>query len=222
MPIKQLTKVDPKAALHLSRTSFTYPGMRDFKEDKRYDSIDNVTTWRYLQLDDPGKSKETKAPAKVSAKGDKNPERRRSRQRPARWCARFDNGLPFLASKRVEGGDVVLFASAFEPSWNDLPVVRVVSVPLVQSLVSQLLQSQTQNHNLVAGSGLTWYPKGKEPQNYSLRMLSGGIVRLGLPLLQDNRQVLSIGAWTRRGSIGSWPRPRPATRCLPAPASPSP
>ncbi|HEX3315761.1 MAG TPA: BatA domain-containing protein [Gemmataceae bacterium] len=203
LPIKQLTKVDPKAGLHLSRTSFTYPGMRDFKEDKRYDSIDNVTTWRYLQLQDPGKAKESRAlaqaPAKAPTKGDKNPKAPTESAATGEVRARFDNGLPFLASKRVEGGDVVLFASAFEPSWNDLPVVRVVSVPLIQSLVSQLLQSQTQNHNLVAGSGLTWYPKGKEPQNFSLRTPSGGIVRLGLPLVQDNRQVLSIGALDQAG-----------------------
>ena len=184
MPIKQMTKVDQKAALHLSRSSFTYPGMRDFKEDKRYDSIDNVTTWRYLQLDE----------GKAAAKDDKKADALTGEVR-----ARFDNGLPFLTSKRVEGGDVVLFASAFEPTWNDLPVVRVVSVPLIQSLVSQLLQSQTQNHNLVAGSGLTWYPKEKEPQNYSLRTPSGGIVRLGLPLVKDNRSVLSIGSLDQAG-----------------------
>jgi Aerotolerance regulator N-terminal/von Willebrand factor type A domain/CARDB len=198
MPIKQMTKIDPKAALHLSRMSFTYPGMRDFKEDKRYDGIDSVTVWRYLQLDDAkpetkDAAKETKA-AKDEKKADAPAPAPTGEVR-----ARLQNGLPFLTSRRIDGGDVVLFASAFEPTWNDLPVVRQVSVPLIQSLISQLLQSQTQNHNLVAGSGLTWYPKEKEPQNFSLRTPSGGIVRLGLPLVKDNRPFLAIGALDQAG-----------------------
>ena len=93
----------------------------------------------------------------------------------------------------------MFFASAFEPSWNDLPGARMASVPLIQTLIAQLLQGQTLNHNLVAGSGLTWYPKEKEPQNYTLRTPSGGMVRLGLPVTKDNRQVLSIGAFDQSG-----------------------
>jgi Aerotolerance regulator N-terminal/von Willebrand factor type A domain len=183
-PIKQIRNINPDNSIHLSRSTFDYPAFRDFKTDKRYSKIDEVKTWHFLELDDSSTKTSKVEPPPPSGE----------------VLARFENRLPFLTLRRVDAGQVVLFATAFEPTWSDLPIIPPeLPVPLIQSIVSQLLHGQTQNHNLVAGEGLTWYPQEKEPQNYSLRTPSGSVLRLGLPITKDGRQVLSIGDLDRAG-----------------------
>ena len=205
MPIKLVKNVDPKLAIKLSRATFDYPAFRDFKEDNRFSQFDDVGSWRYLELDDSSVKSNAKVEPKTDLKAPVNDKTKVEKAEKTiepppsgEVLARFENRLPFLTSRRVDAGQVMLFATAFEPTWSDLPITRP-AVPLIQSLVAQLLHGQTQNHNLVAGEGLTWYPQEKEPQNYSLRTPSGSLVRLGLPITRDGRSVLSIGDLDQAG-----------------------
>jgi hypothetical protein len=154
----------------LSRSSFTLPALRQFKEDKYYETLDVTLVSRAIELDESGEAKGAEGSRQV--------------------VARLANGLPFLAIRHVDAGEVVMLTTAFEPSWSDPN--PVLTVPMVQTLVAHLLHSQTPNQNLVAGESLTCYPRDKEVHSYNLKPPSGPSIRL-LPEVKEKRQVLSVG-----------------------------
>ena len=55
----------------------------------------------------------------------------------ANVLARFDDGAPALAERRVGSGRVLVWASSFDIAWNDLPV-KPVFLPFVHQLARHL------------------------------------------------------------------------------------
>jgi hypothetical protein len=77
--------------------------------------------------------------------------------------------------------------------------LHFVYPPFIDVLVAHLLQGQTQNHNLVAGETLRWYPTERLQRSYTLVHPDGPRVRLGLPQKHGNRAVVTTSDVPRAG-----------------------
>lgn len=171
MSIAKIREFDPKKPARLDRGTFNLPAFLKFKEDRYFAGFNDVQANKALDLIE-GKSEQGNTPTSETV-------------------LRFNNGSPAIARKKVDNGEVVLLATAADPSWCDLPL-SVEFIPFVQTLIAHLLQEQTQEMNGVAGQAMTWYPQDKELRNYSLQTPSGATLRLGLPNVKDKRQILPL------------------------------
>ncbi len=170
-----------KSPLLINRDSIALPALWKFKEDDYYKDFGRIEVWRALDV-------QAKEGGHVGL--------------------RYSNGKPALLSRRVDAGEVVLVTTAADPSfqtgagypaWTDWPLRLGMYVPFVDVLVSQLLHNQTQNHNLVAGQTLAWYPSEKKPQAFTLINPDGTEKRLGEPEMVDGRLVVTASELPRAG-----------------------
>ena len=173
--ITKFHDLDGKRLLNLNRASFTLPAFAKFKEDRYFESFNDVKAWKVLELAE-------KTDAEVEG-----------------VVLRFDNKWPAMVRRKVDAGEVFLFASAAEPTASDL-AISPPFIPLIQSLVAHLLHGQSDNHNVVAGQPVVWFPRDKEPLNYSLQTPEKKqVIRLGQAEKKDNRLVLKLPELTRAG-----------------------
>jgi hypothetical protein len=112
---------------------------------------------------------------------------------------RYADGLPAVVAKKVDAGEVLLFATAADlghkadstnPVWSDWPL-HLEFTPFLDVTISHLLHGQTQTHNVVAGEKLDWHPTQKQMLAYTLIYPDGKNVRLGLPEKRNNRLVVT-------------------------------
>jgi hypothetical protein len=174
-PIHQVREYIPKQAPFFDRGTFTLPAFVKFKDDGYFAGFSKIQSPKILELAEP------KAESAAEA------------------ILRFDTGLPALVRKRIDKGEVILFATAADPLWSDLPLSFGEFIPLIQTMFAHLLQGQTQDLNTVAGRSLTWHPTDKELRNYSLQTPTGEFLRLGLPAVKDKRQVLTLPELAQAG-----------------------
>ena len=131
---------------------------------------------------------------------------------------RINNGQPMVVSKKVGAGEVIFVATAahhegidlktFIPNWTDFGTAPEF-IPFMDVTINHLLNTQTQNYNLIAGQTLQWYPKEKQDNAYYLVHPDGKRVdRLGLPERHDKGFVVTANDLPRAGiySIASLPR----------------
>lgn len=178
LPIARVREHDIKKPVNLDRGTFTLPAFMKFKEDRYFAGFNDVQAIKTLDLTEPKTAEGSPSTADV--------------------VLRFNNGLPAIARKRVENGEVFLLASAADPAWSDLPL-SIEFIPFIQTLFAHLLQEQTQEMNGIAGQAMTWYPNDKELRNYNLQTPSGEIVRLGIPVVKDKRQILTLPEMANAG-----------------------
>jgi hypothetical protein len=82
-----------------------------------------------------------------------------ARDTPHETIIAYGNGAPFLAEGGVGAGRVLLFTTALEDSWSDLPV-RGIFAPLVNRSVTYLAgRGQSKTQILRVGSDLVYQPK---------------------------------------------------------------
>ncbi|MCI0684945.1 MAG: BatA domain-containing protein [Gemmataceae bacterium] len=199
LKIKGVVERAIKEPLLVNRDSFDLPAFLKFKTDEFYKEFNRVEAYQALELD------ESQAAA-ASRAGPSDPVQRagpdgnqEASAAPARVVLRFQNGLPALAAKQVDAGEVLLVTTAADPgwkedspnpTWTDWPL-RFVYVPFIDVAVAHLLHGQTQNHNLTAGETLRWYPSEKMTRSFTLVSPGGVRQRLGLPEKVGNRLVVT-------------------------------
>jgi hypothetical protein len=69
---------------------------------------------------------------------------------PVNTILQFSDHSPAIVSRRVGGGEVVLFASSADTQWNDLPV-HPAFVPLMQRVIGELAQRVDASLNIRVG-----------------------------------------------------------------------
>jgi hypothetical protein len=195
MKINGVVERSLKQPLLVNRDSFELPAFLKFKADEFYKDFSRVEAYKALELE-PFAAAATK-PGDAGAKAEP----------PVTVALRFNNGLPALVSKKVDAGEVLLLATAADPGWKDdssNPVwtdwpLHSVYVPFVDVAVAHLLHGQTQNHNLVAGETLRWYPADRLTRAFTLLHPDGTIDRLGLPEMSGNRAVVTASDLPKAG-----------------------
>ncbi len=186
-PLKKPLKLDPGSA--------GIPAFWKFRDDAYYKGFKDIEIYKALDLGEPAQIvKKKNDVGEVPAMKDK-------KQDPVTVVFRFGNGKPAVASRLVDGGEVVFIATSAdrgyrrdspEPTWTDWPL-HFEFVPFVHILLSHLLQGQTQNYNIVAGETLDWQPTRIGDRSYTLVTPDGSRVRLGLPEKKNNRSVVTLG-----------------------------
>lgn len=206
LAIKELRSYPAKQPLLVDRESVTLPAFAKFKEDERFKGISLVNVLRTLELESTAPKAEPKddeqdASGVASAPRDKDEK--------AKVVLRYNNGKPMVATRKVGSGEVMLFATSADPGWkakdpnpiwNDWPLFpEHMYLPFMDMAVSYLLHGQSQDHNLVAGTTLRWYPQDKEPKSYTLMHPDGRAERLGMPVEIKDRKVVTASDLYRAG-----------------------
>jgi Aerotolerance regulator N-terminal/von Willebrand factor type A domain/CARDB len=200
LKIKGVMDRTVKEPLFLNRDSFALPAFVKFKSDEFYKDFNRIEVYRAMEL-----AEETPVAPGLTPQGGEGGNE--SVAGAATVALRFQNGMPALVRKRVDAGEVLFLTTAADPGWKDgssNPVwtdwpLHFVYVPFIDVAVAHLLHGQTQNHNLVAGETLRWYPADLLPRSYTLEHPNGTIVRLGLPEKAGNRSVVTAGDLTTAG-----------------------
>ncbi len=201
--LKSVHVTEDAKPLHLARSSFLLSAFSKFKDDEYYKDFDQVEFWRTLTLEETGSASIEKKAEAVRGEGEKS-------KVTASVALRFADGKPALVRKQVEGGEVLFLTTAVEPgkpdpktlnpTWTDWPFRLSLFVPFVDVAVSHLLHEQTQNHNVVAGDTVTWYPISSPTTVWSLAGPDGNSTRLGYSKKNGARQELDVGT-PRQGGV---------------------
>jgi hypothetical protein len=196
VPIQGFLEQSIKSPLKLDPGSAGHPAFAIFGDGGYYKGFKDIEIYKTLDLAEP---------AQTSAKPIDDPsdpdfkEKKAKKQDPVTVLFRYSNHKPAVVSRLVDGGEVVFIATSADkglrrnsadPAWTDWPI-HWEFVPFVDVLVSHLLHGRTQNHNIVAGEKLTWYPTLKVDRAYTLIAPDGKKIRLGLPEKKDNRAVVT-------------------------------
>ncbi len=187
-PIKAPLKLDPGSAGH--------PAFAIFGDGGYYKGFKDIEIYKALDLAEPAQvvAKKYEDAADADFK-EKNP----NKQDAVTVLFRYSNHKPAVVSRLIDAGEVVLISTSADkgyrrnspdPAWTDWPI-HWEFVPFVDVLVSHLLHGRTQNHNVVAGEKLHWYPTLKVDRAYTLIAPDGKKIRLGLPEKKDNRAVVT-------------------------------
>jgi len=109
----------------------------------------------------------------------------------SRVLMRFNNGSPFLVSRRVGSGEVLFSSASFDREWGSL-VLPPTFPPLVQGAVTYMLQQSGSADNRVAGEALTYRPT--DPSiNFEAVRPNGERIKLGKAQTDtDGRLSLSV------------------------------
>jgi hypothetical protein len=197
LKIAGLRDFPTKSPLLMDRTSMGLPAFWKFKEDEYYKGINNIEVYRTLDLQEP-KRAASEAGKTKDASDQEAPTNGSSEA--VNVILRYANGKPAVVSRKVDAGEVLLFATSADlgwktgsadPTWTNWPILLGMYVPFLDASLSHLLHGQTQNHNLVAGQTLNWYPSDQTSLAYTLVQPDGKEVRLGLPEKVDDRPVLT-------------------------------
>ena len=145
--VGSVTQFPEDAPGQFDQKSITAPSFLHFRDDEDYKGFGFVPVLRTLQLEEPPRN------AKASA--------------DVRVLLRYANGKPAVASRKVDAGEVLMFATSAGPewkrgtrlaTWNYLYLWEAGYVPLVQASLNNVMQRRTQNHNFIAGETLHWHP----------------------------------------------------------------
>ncbi|MBX9678718.1 MAG: BatA domain-containing protein [Gemmataceae bacterium] len=211
MPIEGVRKIDAskkEEPLHFQRASFELPAFRPLREDKFFETMNDVAVFQTLDFAEVKDKKKAK-PVEV-AEGqsvDEKPADETPKADPTTVVLRYSNGKPAIVSRKVDWGETMIVGIAAEPgidakspefTWSELPL-HPSFIPFVQRLTTHLLQAQSQNHNLTAGDALRWYPSLKEVRFYTLLTPDEQFVRLGQPETVGQRPVVTAKDLTRAG-----------------------
>jgi hypothetical protein len=146
----------------IERKSIEASSFLPFREDEDYKGFGFIPILRTLDFKEPvGEKKEGVGPVRV--------------------LMRYVGDKPAVVSRKVDAGEVLLFATSAGPEWK--PGTKLPSwnylymwggyVPLVQASLNHLLHRRTQNHNFSAGQTLHWHP-GPDPAAEARRQAEGG------------------------------------------------
>jgi hypothetical protein len=211
MPIAGIRKIDPakkEEPLHFQRSSFELPAFRPLREDKFFETMNDVAIFQTLDFAESKEAKKAKLPDVLKEKaedekaGDEAPK-----SDPTTVVLRYSNGKPAIVSRKVDWGETMIVGVAAEPgidakspefTWSEFPL-HPSYIPFVQRLTTHLLQAQSQNHNLVAGDTLRWYPSLKEARAYTLLTPDDQLIRLGQPETVGQRPVVVAKDLTKAG-----------------------
>lgn len=201
LKIKDVKSYPAKEALVVNRESVALPAFEKFKEDERFKGLSYFGIFRTLELE--------QWPVDAETKDKETPGKDAEKEEKAKVVLRYNNGKPMVATRQVGTGEVMLFATSADPgwkakdpnpTWNEWPLYPgFMYLPFMDMAVSYLLHGQTQNHNLIAGTTLRWYPQEKEPKAYTLIHPDGRAERLGLPVEVKGRQVVTATDLKRAG-----------------------
>lgn len=109
------------------------------------------------------------------------------------------SGKPLLASRTVGRGAVILCTTSADARWTDLPLWPAY-IPLVHSVLAELVQSGVQSQNRKVGQQLLWNPQPTDDsRSFRLTKPSGDIVDLGYPRNDNGEAVLAFSDTTRAG-----------------------
>jgi len=145
------TKYPPKTPMTFNRDSIEGANFLRFKEDEYYKGLSQVGALRTLDLEEtPQQLAKESGPKPNEMKAD-----------PTRVLMRYSNGKPALVSRTVDGGEVLLLATAVEPAWSELPFWLGYH-PFVEASLNHLSYRQTQSHNFTAGETLRWSPDPRD------------------------------------------------------------
>jgi hypothetical protein len=161
--VASVTSFPEEALGQFERKSIEAPAFLHFREDEDYKGFGFVPVLRTLDLEEPAKDKEAGGGA-------------------VRVLMRYANGKPAVASRKVDAGEVLLFATSAGPEWkpgtreagwNYLYLWKAGYIPLVHASLNHLLHRRTQNHNFTAGETLRWHPD-PDPSAEARRQAEGG------------------------------------------------
>jgi hypothetical protein len=187
-----------KAPLKLDPGSAGLPAFWKFRDDAYYKGFKDIEVYQALDLEEP-----KRAVSNTIAAADQFQDKK---QDPVTVVFRYSNGKPAVASRLVDGGEVLFISTSAdkgstrasaEATWTDWPL-HFEFVPFVDVMISHLLQGQTQTYNLVAGSRLDWQPALVDSDDravgewiYTLVCPDGKNIRLGLAERRNNRSVVT-------------------------------
>ncbi|MBM4071715.1 MAG: VWA domain-containing protein [Planctomycetes bacterium] len=194
LAIKGVKSQPAKQPLAIDRESVSLPAFAKFKEDDRFKGIGFVSISRSLELDERGTRWEKKDDSE-------KPVVLKKKDEQAKVVLRYNTAMPMVATRKVGSGEVMQFATSADPgwkpkdpnpTWNDWPLApELMYLPFMDMAVSYLLHGQTQNHNLVAGTKLSWHPQEKDTKAYTLVHPDGRAERLGVPVDVDGKKVVT-------------------------------
>jgi hypothetical protein len=198
MKIKGVANFPPPAKpIFVNRKSVGPTSFLKFKDDDNFQSLDHVEVYRTLEFEEPigaRKSgdkdkgqKPTEPEDAVKKKADPAPAPKD--KNPAQVVLRYSNGKAAVVTRKADAGEVMFFGTSADPGWKtDSPnptwtnwPKELMYLPFIDVTVSYLLHGQSQNHNLIAGKTLHWFPRDKEPRAYTLVHPNGKKERLGYP-----------------------------------------
>lgn len=193
--IDKVETTTPERAWRLDRSSADRPPLDRFRVESGYASINRIESRRRLALSLPT-GEEAKSLAEES-----------------RVLLRFNDGAPAIVARQRPGaGEVVLFAtSVHDPAWSDL-FVSPAFVPIVQVMLSHLLEGRPAQFNRIAGEPLVWAVSQDEAQlPFDLIGLTGERERVGTPQVVAGRAVLTTNRTSRAGLYHLVPADREPT-----------
>ncbi|MFO0863124.1 MAG: BatA domain-containing protein [Gemmataceae bacterium] len=211
MPIAGLKKIDlakKEEPMRFQRASFELPAFRPLREDKFFETMNDIAIFQTLDVAETKETKKLKIPESPDAKpAEEKPADEAPKADPTTVVLRYSNGKPAIVSRKVDWGETLIVGTAAEPgidakspefTWSEFPL-HPSYIPFVQRLTTHLLQGQSQNHNLTAGDTLRWYPSLKEVRAYTLLTPDDQLVRLGQPETVGQRPVVTAKDLVKAG-----------------------
>lgn len=139
------------------------PAFQRIRKDELYKKgFGRVNIRQIVRVEDPqsGESEAQRAGSQLSALvpppgGHQEAKREKRKTDLSRVILRYTNGLPAVLSRKVGNGEVLLVTTSADKSWNDWPTAHgKMYVPFMDFALVHLLSTQTQSHNLTAGTQL--------------------------------------------------------------------
>ena len=133
---------------------FDHPALQFFNDPANGDlSTAEIRQWYELNVPD----NQSMILTSVNSQSDDVSDNSAGKHRPI-VMVRLDNGDPLLVEKSYGDGVVVLFATAADADWSDLPM-RPLFVPLMQQIVTTMATQLTPPRNIRTGeSAVAMFP----------------------------------------------------------------
>jgi hypothetical protein len=166
-----------QAVFRLDRDSAEKPAFRLFREDESYKALNGIEVRQRLRTEPGADQREAAA-----------------------VLLRYTDGQPAVLSRQVGAGEVLLVTTSADLSWSNWPLWHGTFIPFLDAMLNHLLQGQTQQHNVLAGQPLRWYPGQQDAsRTFILVDPEGRRQRLGAPELQGGRSVITANLAARAG-----------------------
>ncbi len=118
---------------------------------------------------------------------------RESERSGGRVLMRLANQLPWITTRLVGEGEVIVVGSSFDTSWGNWPAKAGSYLSFLQLTLSHLASKATRGFNRQAGETLTWHPT-EASKGFELIRPDQTRVKLGKATGGENGEKLSVNA----------------------------